>query len=93
MKMQLLTNHTILMILNLFRNTLPYKISDNYAGNDFIIESGDRSNQQSIVESVSEGSISGFNIINSGTNYKIDDVLNFDDANTSGGGLLQEYHQ
>ena len=73
---------------NLFRNTLPYKISDNYAGNDFIIESGDRSNQQSIVESVSEGSISGFNIINSGTNYKIDDVLNFDDANTSGGGII-----
>jgi hypothetical protein len=74
--------------LNLFRNTLPYKISDNYAGNDFIIEPGDRSNQQSIVESVSEGSISGFNIINSGTNYKIDDVLNFDDANTSGGGII-----
>jgi hypothetical protein len=73
---------------NLSRNTLPYKISDNYAGNDFIIESGDRSNQQSIVESVSEGSISGFNIINSGTNYKIDDVLNFDDANTSGGGII-----
>jgi hypothetical protein len=73
---------------NLFRNTLPYKISDNYAGNDFIIEPGDRSNQQSIVESVSEGSISGFNIINSGTNYKIDDVLNFDDANTSGGGII-----
>jgi len=73
---------------NLSRNTLPYKVSDNYAGNDFIIEPENKINQQSIVESVSKGSISGFNIINSGTNYKIDDVLNFDDANTSGGGVI-----
>ena len=73
---------------NLFRNTLPYKISDNYAGNDFISESVEITKQQSIVESVSEGSISGFNITNSGTNYKIDDVLNFEDENTSGGGII-----
>ena len=73
---------------NLFRNTLPYKVSDNYAGNDFISESVEITKQQSIVESVSEGSISGFSTISAGTNYKINDLLNFDDSNTMGGGVI-----
>jgi hypothetical protein len=73
---------------NLLRNTLPYKVSDNYAKNDFIIETNEITNQESIVESVSEGFVSSFDIINSGSDYKVNDVLNFDDANTFGGGLI-----
>ena len=73
---------------NLLRNTLPYKVSDDYAKNDFIIETNEITNQESIVESVSEGSVSSFDIINSGSDYKVDDVLNFDDINTFGGGLI-----
>jgi len=73
---------------NLLRNTLPYKVSDDYAKNDFITETNEITNQESIVESVSEGFVNGFNIINSGSDYKVNDVLNFDDANTSGGGLV-----
>jgi len=72
---------------DLLRNTLPYKISDNYADNDFIIETSDFTNQESIVESVTSGNVSEFSIINHGSDYKVNDVLNFDDTNTGGGGL------
>jgi hypothetical protein len=73
---------------NLLRNTLPYKVSDNYAKNDFIIETNEITSQESIVESVSEGFVNSFDIINSGSDYKVSDVLNFDDSGTSGGGLI-----
>jgi hypothetical protein len=73
---------------NLLRNTLPYKVSDDYAKNDFVNEVDQIAVQEAIVESVSEGFISGFDIVNSGSNYKVNDVLNFDDSNTSGGGLI-----
>ena len=73
---------------NLLRNTLPYKVSDDYAKNDFVNEVDQITAQEAIVESASEGFISGFDIVNSGSNYKVNDVLNFDDSNTSGGGLI-----
>lgn len=73
---------------NLLRNTLPYKVSDDYAKNDFVNEVDQITAQEAIVESVSEGFISSFDIVNSGSNYKVNDVLNFDDSNTSGGGLI-----
>jgi hypothetical protein len=72
---------------NLIRNTLPYKINDEYAGNDFIIESNELVNQLSIVESVSKSSINNFDIVTSGSNYKINDIVQFDSTGTAGGGL------
>ena len=73
---------------NLVRNTLPYKVSDQYAGNDFIIESSDLNRQKVLVESTSSGSIDKYEILTSGDNYKVDDTLNFDDTDTEGGGLI-----
>ena len=73
---------------NLLRNTFPYKVSDDYAKNDFINEVDQITAQEAIIESVSEGIVSGLDIINSGSNYKVNDVLNFDDSDTSGGGLI-----
>ena len=73
---------------NLLRNTLPYKVSDNYAKNDFITETNEVTAQESIVESVTEGFVDDFDIINSGSNYNVGDALNFDDTNTFGGGLI-----
>jgi hypothetical protein len=72
---------------NLIRNTFPYKIAERFADNDFIIESNEIKNQKVKVESVSKGSITGFNIINSGDNYKVGDNLSFDNTNTNGGDL------
>jgi hypothetical protein len=73
---------------NLLRNTFPYKVSDNYADNDFIIETNKISEQKSTIESVTEGYVNNFNIINFGSNYKVNDVLNFDNTDTKGGGLI-----
>jgi len=72
---------------NLIRNTFPYKISEPFADNDFIIETNEIKRQKITIESVSEGSISGFDIINSGNNYKVGDKLIFDNADTNGGGI------
>ena len=72
---------------NLIRNTFPYKVNDEYAGNDFITESYELKNQKSIIESVSRGSIESFEIIDGGDGYKVNDHLIVDNTNTSGGGL------
>jgi len=75
---------------NLLRNTFPYKVSDAYAHNDFIIETNEIRKQKSVIESLSSGNIDSFNIINSGINYKVNDVLNFDDSGTEGSGLISK---
>ena len=72
---------------DLLRNTFPYKVSDNFADNDFIIETNEVVNQKAIVESQSTGSIDNFDIINSGSGYEVGDILNFDTTET-GGGLI-----
>jgi hypothetical protein len=64
---------------NLLRNTLPYKVSDENAGYDFISEIDDIKNQRIVVDSVSQGSVESIVIKNSGTGYKVNDVLDFND--------------
>ena len=71
---------------NLIRNTLPYKVSDDFADNDFLIESNEIVEQQSIVESVTRGQVQDFQIVEAGSDYKVNDTLNFDNLNSSGGG-------
>ena len=71
----------------LIRNTFPYKVSDQYAGNDFIIESNEVINQKSIIESVTRGSVESLQIIDGGDQYKINDQLLINNSDTSGGGL------
>ena len=52
---------------NLIRNTFPYKVSDEYADNDFIIESNEYIDQTAIVDSVTKGSVDSFQIVESGS--------------------------
>ena len=73
---------------NLLRNTFPYKVSELYANNDFIIESNEILNQKTIIESVTDGYVNSIDILNSGYDYKVNDVLEFDDTGTEGGGLI-----
>jgi hypothetical protein len=72
---------------NLIRNTFPYKVNDQYGGNDFIIESNELTSQTAVVESVTKGSIDSFDIINSGKNYQVGDLVTFDETSTGGEGL------
>jgi hypothetical protein len=62
---------------NLIRNTLPYKVSDSFAKNDFIIESNKLQRQKLVIESVNSGDLTGFNIISPGNNYKVFDRVLF----------------
>ena len=64
----------------LFRNTLPYKVLDENAGNDFLTESNEISRQRIKIESISKGSIKGFDIVNAGKDYKVGDKLEFDNS-------------
>ncbi len=70
---------------NLIRNTFPYKVSDPYADNDYLIESNESIEQLSIVESVKKGSVDSFKIVESGTKYKVGEVAKFTTADTGGG--------
>ena len=42
--------------------------------------------QNSVVESVTQGNVQKFQIVESGSGYKVNDSLNFDNTDTSGGG-------
>jgi len=72
---------------SLIRNTLPYKVNDDYADNDFIVESNEIIEQKTLIESVSSGSVSSLQIVNSGSDYKVDDEILFDESGTGGGGI------
>ena len=76
--------------LGLLRNTFPYKVSDFNASNDFLTETNSLLEQEIEIESISSGSIDKINILNSGSNYKVDDVLEFDNTGTKGSGLISK---
>ena len=71
----------------LVRNTLGYKVNDSYANNDFFVESNEIIKQLSLVESVTKGGVTGFDILSEGSGYKVGDNLHFNDEGTDGGGL------
>ena len=65
----------------LLRNTFPYKVADEFANNDFLVETNEIQNQKIEIESLSSGSITDFDIIESGENYKVGEPLIFDQGN------------
>ena len=72
---------------SLSRNTLGYKILETNASNDFIIEDNGIKKQRILVESIGKGSVSNISITNSGDNYKVNELLNFNNDNTNGGEI------
>ena len=72
---------------NLLRNTFPYRVSEKNSNYDFVIQSNDIINQTIEVLSATSGPIESLVVENSGSNYKVGDVINFDETNTSGSGL------
>jgi len=73
---------------NLIRNTFPYKVADDSANNDFIVETNEIQDQKIEITSVSSGSVTGFDILSGGLNYKVNEFLNFDNDKTGGSGLI-----
>ncbi len=78
---------------NLSRNTLPYKVNDPFADNDFIVESNESVKQKSVVESVTRGVVDSFQILDGGDGYKVGDFTIFDDDGTNGVGARGQVDQ
>jgi hypothetical protein len=72
---------------NLIRNTFSHNTASKDANYDFVYESSSLNNQQILVNSVFSGSVDSIDIISGGDNYKVNDILNFNDENTNGSGL------
>ena len=72
---------------DLIRNTLPYAVGDSGSDNDFINEPNEILLQSSTVDSVSKGSVKSFDIHDAGQNYKVGDLIKFDNTGTNGGGI------
>ena len=71
---------------NLIRNTLPYNLNKNYSSNDFISGSNLELDQNSTIDYTTKGEVSSIDVVFSGDNYKVNDLLKFDNTNTEGGG-------
>ena len=74
---------------NLKRNTFPYKITEDFSQNDFIVETGDVVDQEIKVDSISKGFVDKIEVVNPGQNYKVGDKLIFENE-VFGGGLQSE---
>ena len=72
---------------SLARNTFPYKVSDDFADNDFLVESNELVDQITVIDSITKGSVDSFQILQVGSGYKVGEVAGFDNTGTNGGGL------
>ena len=73
---------------NLIRNTFPYKVADDFANNDFLVETNEIQDQKIEIDSVTSGSVDSFNIITGGTDYKVGEFLKFNNKGTEGDNLV-----
>lgn len=72
---------------SLVRNTFPYKVSETYADNDFIVESNEITSQTVKVGNISVGSVDSYEIIYPGQNYSVGDSLVIESENVKGSGF------
>ena len=66
------------------RNTFPYNVGEKYADNYFIKIKKD---QKIVVDKITSGSIENTSIVNEGTNFKVNDIIKFDNSETEGSGV------
>ena len=55
-----------------------------------IIETNEITRQKAVIESVTSGFVNDFNIVNNGNDYKVNDILTFDNEGTDGSGLISK---
>lgn len=72
--------------LNLIRNTSPYKLNKEYATYGGIHLNYSK-NSKVLVRAIHKAGIDNISIINKGTSYKVNDRVNFNNANTNGRGV------
>ena len=68
------------------RNTFPYRIGSEYSSTDYVDFVYDKGSISATVEEASRGGVTSFNIIDSGSGYKVGDTINVDNTETGGSG-------
>lgn len=71
--------------LNLVRNTSPYYLNSNSSYYNIINNVDEKYKQEFIVDVITKGGIDSIELYDSGDNYKVDDVLQFDNAGAGTG--------
>ena len=64
---------------NIFRNTFPYAVGKINIGSEFLDQSYLDDVQDTIVQSINNGSVKELTIIGAGVSYSVGDIVNFDD--------------
>jgi len=70
--------------MNWIRNTKPYNLTKNYSGYDYIFNNNPDNSKIATISNVLSGSISSIEIINSGSDYQVDDKIIFNNEGTEG---------
>jgi len=71
---------------NYIRNTYPYKLNDAECEYESIFQPQKRVNQRATIDSSYRGSVESVGIISAGYNYKVGDIVVFNNEGTSGDG-------
>jgi len=70
------------------KNTYPYKLNNAESEYEFITQPFKISNQLSLIDSVTKGTIESVGVTSIGSNYKVGDSIVFDNRNTNGRGSI-----
>jgi hypothetical protein len=68
------------------RNTTPYGLLSKNSKYEYLYNPNEVKKQNSLVKSVTSGSVQSINVISGGSNYKIGDFVVFDNSDTDGDG-------
>lgn len=71
---------------NYVRNTYPYRLNNSASNYEFIFQPQKNSSQLTLVESVNSGSVENIGIVSSGFNFKVGDLIVFNNQNSGGRG-------
>jgi hypothetical protein len=76
---------------DLIRNTHPYGVDNEYEYNEFIQETNKFIAQNSTIKSTSTGSIDNIKIVSRGDNYKVGDLIKFEDISSGSASAYVSY--
>ncbi|AIX42893.1 baseplate wedge initiator [Synechococcus phage ACG-2014f] len=65
---------------DIFRNTFPYAVGNPIIGSEFLDQSYLEDTQDSIIQSINNGTVDNLTIVGAGVSYSVGDIVNFDDT-------------
>jgi len=78
---------------NYIKNTYPYKLNNVQSEYEFITQPFKISQQLSVIDATSKGSVENIGITSIGKNYKVGDTIVFDNTDTNGRGVIAKINE